>query len=397
MRCPRLTLLALLPALALGQNATNSSSGAAYVAGLLGALQSLNLTMLEAAAVSLSNTTAGASLLAALPVGNKTVFAPNDAAFSAVPSNVSSNLAELGDILMYHFVSGAFNASSFATSPNHTIMRTFLNDTALVQLEANKSQVLVAESVNGTVMLLNQPQNVTVLQSATYENLVIHVIDSVLSIPPAITDLTSANISELLSAAESTNLADPVIASHGLTIFAPTDMALEGALSALGAAATNLTLIQAVLGNHIINGTTLYSTSLLSGANFTSASGEPLMTIANASGLYVMSANSTAMVVQSDILIENGVVHLIDGVLLNPMSNPSAAESAYSMATGAAATQTAMETGAVGATGAAAGASPSTSGSSGGSGSSGAMGLTAGVWSVAVAAAGALLGAMLLL
>ncbi|KZT57951.1 Fasciclin-domain-containing protein [Calocera cornea HHB12733] len=395
MRSPRFALLALLPALSLAQNATNSSSAASYVAGLLGALQSLNLTMLEQAAVSLANTTTGAALLAALPEGNKTIFAPNDAAFSMVPANITSNLAELGDILMYHFVSGAFNATQFAMSPNHTIMRTFLNDSALVQLEANKSQVLVAENMGGEVMLLNQPQNVTVLSSATYENLVIHVIDNVLSVPPALTDLTTANISALLSAAESTNLADPVIASHGLTIFAPTDMALTGALSALGEAATNLTLIQAVLGNHIVNGTTLYSSSLMSGSNLTSASGEPLMTMSNSSGMFVMSANSTAKVVQSDILIENGVVHLIDGVLLNPMSDPSAAASAYSMATGAAATQTAMETGAVGATGAAAGASPSSSGS--GSSGSGAMGLTAGVWSAGLAAIGALAGAMLLL
>jgi len=397
MRCTRLSLLALLPALALGQNSTNSSSAEAYVTGLLGALQSLNLTMLENAAIALGNTTTGAGLLAELPMGNRTIFAPTDAAFAAVPANVSSNFLELSDILMYHFVSGAFNASMFAMSPNHTIMRTFLNDTAVVQLEANKSQVLVAENMGGQVMLLNQPMNVTVLESATYMNLIIHVIDTVLTIPPVLTELTTANISVLLGAAESTMLADPVVASHGVTIFAPTDAALEAALGELGAAASNMTLIQAVLGNHIVNGTTLYSSNLLSSSNLTSASGETITTMANSTGLYVMSANSTAMVVQSDILIENGVVHLIDGVLLNAMSNPSAAMSAYSAATAAGATQTAMETGAVGMTGAAAGSSPSASGSSGSGSSSGAMGISAGAWSAGVAALGALAGGMLLL
>ncbi|EJU04730.1 FAS1 domain-containing protein [Dacryopinax primogenitus] len=395
MRCPRFSLLALLPLLApvLGQDGTNSSSPDAYVAGLLSTLQGLNLTMLQQAAVSLANTTEGASLLASLPMGNRTVFAPNDAAFAQVPENVTSNLDELGNILRYHVVSGSFNASSFAMSPNHTIMRTFLNDSSLVQLEGNKSQVLVADPSGGPVMLLNQPQNITVLQSATYDNLIIHVIDGVLTVPPPLTGLNPSNISALLSAAQSSNLTDPVLASHGVTIFAPTDAALTGALGQLGQAASNMTLIQAVLGNHIVNGTTLYSTSLAGASNLTSASGEPLMMISNSSGLFVMSANSTAKVVQSDILIENGVVHLIDGVLLNPMSNSSAAESAYSVATVAAATQTAMETGAVGAAGAGSGATPSPSA---GGMSSGALGMGSGFGTVGVAALAALAGAMLL-
>ena len=62
------------------------------------------------------------------------------------------------------------------------------------------------------------------------------------------------------------------------------------------------------------------------------------MFMSNASGAYVMSANTTARIVQSDIIVQNGVVHLIDEVLVNTMMNTTAAAAAYTSNTAAAAT-----------------------------------------------------------
>lgn len=68
------------------------------------------------------------------------------------------------------------------------------------------------------------------------------------------------------------------------------------------------------------------------------------MFVANDTGAYVMSGNSTARIIQSDIVIANGVVHVIDGVLLNQEANTEAAASAASSNV-AAATSTAAATG----------------------------------------------------
>lgn len=75
----------------------------------------------------------------------------------AVSANLTSNTNLLADTLMYHFVSGSFPPSAFAMAPNHTILRTFLNDSTFVMLEANHSQVLAASNEGGMITLLNQP------------------------------------------------------------------------------------------------------------------------------------------------------------------------------------------------------------------------------------------------
>lgn len=81
----------------------------------------------------------------------------------------------------------------------------------------------------------------------------------------------------------------------------------------------------------IVVGETLYSPLLLSStsSNYTSSAGESLSITTNSSGTYVVSGGiSSAKISQSDVLIENGVIHVIDGVLLNVDTNEAAASSA---------------------------------------------------------------------
>lgn len=60
-----------------------------------------------------------------------------------------------------------------------------------------------------------------------------------------------------------------------------------------------------------------------------SAAGEPLHFITNATGIFVAGANnSIAQIIRPDVLIDNGVAHIINQVLFASESDPSQAASA---------------------------------------------------------------------
>lgn len=130
-------------------------------------------------------------------------------------------------------------------------------------------------------------------------------------------------LSNLSSNVVNVTLGTVLEGARGFTLFAPNDAALMAARSL-----PNISVEATVIGNHIINGSTVYSSSLTKSANFTSSSGETLSFITNNTGTYVMSGSSVAKIVKSDVLVKNGVVHVIDGVLDNTASNAAAASSA---------------------------------------------------------------------
>lgn len=157
--------------------------------------------------------------------------------------------------------------------------------------------------------------------------------------------------------------------TRGYTLFAPSNDALTAAGSALASVANNQTALLALLGNHYINGTSRYSPTLLSTpsspSSFISNSGQSLKFTSNSSGAYVITENtSSAKIIQSDVLVNNGVVHIVDRVLVDLGVDSSKAASAYASATSTAG-QSALETGPIGAlpasTSTSASASPSAS------------------------------------
>ncbi|QRV90086.1 homoaconitate hydratase [Ceratobasidium sp. AG-Ba] len=385
---PYALLAAVFAAPALAQEVNST-----YIAGLLAALNGAGLTSLANTTQSISNNSNGTALLAQLSQGQKTVFAPNNAAFSAVPGDVSSNTNRLVSILSYHVVDGHLNASEFAASPSHTIARTFLNNPEFVTLEGGRSQVIVAERAsNGTVTILEATRNTTVVSSTAYENLIVHVVDRVLAMPDDISDtVEDAGLSSLDGALDSTDLDDALERAHGITIFAPTNAAFQSALASLGGQAQNNTVISAILANHVINGTSVYSTGLTANS-YSSAGGQAFSFSSNSSGNYVTSGQSSARIVRADIPVENGVVHLIENVLANTASDPGAAASAVASQSSVAATATSIPGQSAGGSGPAPSGSPSNNASLR---TAGTLPGTAVILSVTAAAMGAFLGGML--
>lgn len=150
----------------------------------------------------------------------------------------------------------------------------------------------------------------------------IHVIDRFLVLPTNVSEtLTSANLTGLRGALNATNLLDAVDTTPDVTIFAPTTEAFRDIGSALANASVED--ISNILTYHVVNGTVGYSSGLENGTVLTALNGDNLtITIGEEGRIFVNSARVTI----ADILVANGVVHVIDEVL-NPgnatIANPS--------------------------------------------------------------------------
>lgn len=235
-----------------------------------------------------------------------------------------------------------------------------------------------------------------VVQKTSYQNLDIYVINEVLQYPGDIDSTFKAdgNFSGFASLArdtkvpvwdtgahanENTSVSKVLDGIRGLTLLVPSNQASAQGIS------DNTTRLWNILRNHIINGTTVYSPSLAN-ATYISAGGQYLHFRSNSSGKFVTSGDTTAQIIKSDVLVKNGVVHIIDRVLLNAEVNEDVADHAYESATEAAG-HSSTETGPVGVP---------TGGSSGGIGGNGAVGKLEGVGTFGIVALCAILGSSFL-
>jgi uncharacterized surface protein with fasciclin (FAS1) repeats len=255
-------------------------------------------TTLEAAVIAagLAGTLSG--------TGPFTIFAPTDAAFEALPSGtVEALLADipaLTNILTYHAVAGsAFsaglnNGQMIMTIQGQDVTVTFNNGNVFI----NDAQVTVADIV------------------AT--NGVVHVIDAVL-IPAAVTNGTVVDIivnspdhTTLEAAVIAANLAGTLSGTGPFTVFAPTDAAFAalpaGTVEALLADIPALTNI---LTYHAVAGTAL-SSDLSNGQMIMTIQGQDVTVTIDNGNVFINNAQVTV----ADIIATNGVVHVIDAVLL---------------------------------------------------------------------------------
>jgi len=110
-------------------------------------------------------------------------------------------------------------------------------------------------------------------------------------------------------------LANP---NANFTIFAPTNDAFVQALQQTGMTKAQLfankPLLTKILGYHVINGNkALYSSDLKSG-NVMTLSNDPLMV--TATGQLMDEMGRTTNIIKTDIKASNGVIHVIDHVLM---------------------------------------------------------------------------------
>lgn len=270
-----------------------------------------------------------------------TVFAPTNDAFTAAlaafeATDLNDLVAKLGGaqnletVLGFHVVPAVAFSSDLAENNNFT---TLSGQSLTVNRSGNN--VTVVDAAGNTA-------NVTVAD-VEIQNGVVHVINRVL-LPEL--DLPSPNLVEAATSAGLTVLLDAVTAVDGLastllgldavTVFAPTNEAFGAALTAFNAADLNqlvariggLENLETVLGFHVVPAVA-FSSDLSASNTFTTVSGQDLTVNRNGSDVTVTdAAGNTVNVVAADVAIENGVVHVIDGVLLPEINLPNVVDAA---------------------------------------------------------------------
>ena len=236
--------------------------------------------------------------------GPFTVFAPTDAAFAALPEGtLDAVLADndlLTAILFHHVVSGS-------------VLSTCLSDGMMV-MTIGDTELTVMIDENG-VMIDNAM--VTAADIVT-DNGVVHVIDAVLlpseDDPITVVDVIvgSDDHNILETAVVAADLVDVLSGEGPFTVFAPTDAAFaalpEGTLDAVLA---DNDLLTAILFHHVVSGSVL-STCLSDGMMVMTIGDTELTVMIDENGVMI----DNAMVTAADIVTDNGVVHVIDAVLL---------------------------------------------------------------------------------
>jgi uncharacterized surface protein with fasciclin (FAS1) repeats len=238
-------------------------------------------------------------------VGPFTVFAPTDAAFDALPAGTVDALlqdptGDLAKILLYHVLNGEVLSTDLVDGQTAT---TLLGQGIEVSIE------------NG-VVFINDAQ-VTVTDIRTF-NGVVHVIDAIL-LPPAATVvdvIVNSDVHNTLEAAViAAELADDLSGDGPFTVFAPTDAAFDvlpaGVIDALLQDPTGD--LARILLYHVLNGEVL-STDLSNGQTATTLLGQGIEVIIEPGVVFINSAQVTV----TDIRTFNGVVHVIDAILLPP-------------------------------------------------------------------------------
>lgn len=146
------------------------------------------------------------------------------------------------------------------------------------------------------------------IQNVNFTGGVIHVIDSLLTVPEsANATLTAAGLSSLRGALNATNLLATINNTPNITIFAPSNAALQavgGTLAGLSVQdQTNILTYHAVVGAQ-----PGYSSGLTNGTVLKTVNGANLTVTISQGRVYVNGARVTT----PDVLIANGVVHVID-------------------------------------------------------------------------------------
>ncbi|MBT8198412.1 MAG: fasciclin domain-containing protein [Acidimicrobiia bacterium] len=250
--------------------------------------------------------------------GPFTVFAPTDDAFAALPEGALEGLLAdtdaLTEVLLYHVVSGDVRAADVVNLATATTLAG-----ADITIDVMDGVMLNASNVIQTDIVAS--------------NGVIHVIDAVL-LPPGfgeddamdddmgdeavgtIVDVAvgAGTFETLVAAVQAAGLVDTLTGDGPFTVFAPTDEAFaalpEGTVAAL---LEDIPALTDILLYHVVAGE-VKAADVVGLDSATTVQGSDITITIDGETVMVDAAN----VIATDVMASNGVIHVIDAVILPP-------------------------------------------------------------------------------
>lgn len=301
MRCSpfaQLTLPVFLASLALPAGAQEAEKTKDIVAVASGAGKFKTL-LAAAEAAGLVDTLKGE--------GPLTVFAPTDAAFSKLPEGTVEKLLQdrekLTAILTYHVVPGRIRAADLEGKP---WLKTVQGQVIHVSLDDEGASVDGARVETANVEASNG---------------VIHIIDSVILPRQDIvqTAVDAGSFKTLVAAVKAAKLVETLQGPGPFTVFAPNDPAFdalpEGTVASL---LKDLPKLKSILTYHVVSGRVLAEDLPVAKKGGVSArpetvQGGKLTIVRDAEGNVTVDG---AKVVAANILCGNGIIHIIDKVIV---------------------------------------------------------------------------------
>ena len=246
--------------------------------------------------------------------GPFTVFAPTNAAFAALLTELGVTKAQLladkallTSVLTYHVLPAKVEKAQVPAGKAITTVQG-----GIFKIDAVGSGLVITDGRNRT-------SNITATDIQA-KNGVVHVIDKV--ILPANKNIVETaqglpQFSILVEAVIAANLATTLSGAGPFTVFAPTDTAFAALLTELGVTKAqllaNTALLTAVLTYHVVPGRVLKA-DVPVGAPITTVQGE---TFTVSSALVITDQRArTSAITATDVLTSNGVIHVIDKVIL---------------------------------------------------------------------------------
>jgi uncharacterized surface protein with fasciclin (FAS1) repeats len=249
--------------------------------------------------------------------GPFTVFAPTNEAFAALPAGVVAKLLkpenkkELADILTYHVLSG--NVLSTDLKPFQEVKTVEGKSLRVSKFEGevrvNRAKVIKADNFasNGVVHIIDAvllPLAAPILDQISATKNIVQLAESV------------KDLSTLVTAVVAGGLADTLSSPGPFTVFAPTNEAFAalpaGVVAKLLKPENKKELVD-ILTYHVLPEQVL-STDLKPFQEVKTVAGKAVRVIKFDGEVRV----DRAKVIKADNLASNGVVHIIDGVLLPP-------------------------------------------------------------------------------
>ncbi|TDZ29591.1 Fasciclin-like arabinogalactan protein [Colletotrichum spinosum] len=261
-----------------------------------------------------------------------TIIAPSNSAFENIPGTQLYAIWNESDpsiaipLLEYHILQGTWITGAISSGPSH-LLPSLLQDPDWTNV--TRGQNVLVNKQPGDVIVFTSGEGIRTTQvtgDIRFAGGYVQVVDNLMVPPSRLENTTDAfKLSAFLGALYASDLLESLSSKQNVTIFAPRNEAFQRVAGSLDKLDTDA--VKKFLDYHVVPGRILLSSDL-SGQNLTTQGSHNLRVIRSGNNLFLNSAQ----VVQPDILIANGIMHIIDDVL-NPdvpsaTPNPEAATQA---------------------------------------------------------------------